>query len=131
MQQRVLVCGGRDYLDAKSLSAVLDAAHKANPIICLIHGAARGADTLAADWALSRDVLCNAYPADWDRDGKAAGPIRNRRMLEQGKPHLVLAFPGGKGTADMIKQSTKAGVTVVKVSQRLVTMATEMMNGDL
>lgn len=54
MEQRVLVCGGRDYADAKSLGMVLDAAHSANPIVCLIHGAARGADTLAADWALSR-----------------------------------------------------------------------------
>lgn len=49
MKQRVLVCGGRDYDDRDSLVTVLDAAHYANPIECLIHGAARGADTLAAD----------------------------------------------------------------------------------
>jgi hypothetical protein len=120
MEQRVLVCGGRDYDDRRSLDMVLNAAHSANPIVCLIHGAARGADTLAADWALAHDVLCNAYPADWDRDGKAAGPIRNRRMLENGKPHIVIAFPGGRGTADMIKQATKAGVPVVRVGQRLI-----------
>lgn len=130
MEQRVLVCGGRDYDNAESLNAVLDAAHYANPIVCLIHGAARGADTLAADWALAHGVLCNAYPADWERDRKAAGPIRNRRMLDLGKPHLVLAFPGGSGTADMIKQATKAGVPVVRVGQRLVKLATELTNGD-
>lgn len=81
MQQRVLVCGGRDYSDADMLGKILDAAHAANPIVCLIHGAARGADSLAADWALSRDVLCQAYPADWERDGKSAGPKRNQKML--------------------------------------------------
>lgn len=120
MKQRVLVCGGRDYDDKESLTTVLDAAHHANPIECLIHGAARGADTLAADWALSHDVLCNAYPADWERDGKAAGPIRNQRMLDLGKPHMVIAFPGGKGTADMIRRAEAAKVPVVKVTAALV-----------
>lgn len=130
MEQRVLICGGRDYNNVESLNAVLDAAHYANPIVCLIHGAARGADMLAADWALSHGVLCSAYPADWERDGKAAGPIRNRRMLELGKPHLVLAFPGGIGTANMIKQSERAGVPVVRVGQRLIKIATEVTNGE-
>lgn len=115
MEQRVLVCGGRDYDDREQLFRILDAAHQANPIICLIHGAARGADTLAADWALERDVLCNAYPADWDRDGRAAGPIRNRKMLEVGKPHMVIAFAGGKGTANMIEQAEAAKIPVVRV----------------
>lgn len=116
MRQRVLVCGGRGYEDRVSLFKVLDAAHYANPIECLIHGAARGADSLAADWALDRDVLCKAYPADWDRDGRAAGPIRNQRMLDEGKPHMVVAFPGGRGTADMIRRAEKAGVPVVRVT---------------
>ena len=113
--QRVLVCGGRDYADRDQLYRILDAAHLANQIICLIHGAARGADALAADWALDRDVLCTAYPADWDGDGGAAGPIRNQKMLDLGKPHLVIAFPGGRGTADMVKRAEKAGVPVAKV----------------
>lgn len=115
MQQRVLVCGGRDYDDRDQLFWVLDAAHHANPIILLIHGAARGADQLAADWALERGVLCNAYPADWDAHGKAAGPIRNKKMLDAGKPHMVIAFPGGKGTANMIQQAEAAGFSVVRV----------------
>lgn len=123
MKQRVLVCGGRDYSDAQSLGMVLDAAHYANPIECLIHGAARGADTLAADWALSHDVLCNAYPADWDRNGKAAGPLRNQKMLDKGRPHMVIAFPGGKGTADMIRRAEAAKVPVVKVTRALVERA--------
>jgi hypothetical protein len=117
MQQRVLVCGGRDYADQGQLYRVLDAAHAANPIVCLIHGGARGADTLAADWALERDVLCNAYVADWGRDGKAAGPIRNQQMIDLGKPHMVIAFPGGKGTADMIRKAEAAGVPVVRVKR--------------
>lgn len=120
MKQRVLVCGGRDYDDQGSLNTVLDAAHSANPIECLIHGDAPGADTLAKLWARNSGVFCQAYPANWKELGKSAGPIRNRRMLEDGKPHMVIAFPGGKGTADMIKQSEAAKVPVVKVTRALV-----------
>lgn len=117
MKQRVLVCGGRDYGDRDQLFRVLDAAHLANPIVCLIHGAARGADQLAGDWALDRDVLCTGYAADWERDGRAAGPIRNQKMLDTGKPDMVIAFPGGRGTADMIRKAEAAGVPVVRVRQ--------------
>lgn len=120
MRQRVLVCGGRDYEDRGSLFKVLDAAHYYNPFECLIHGAARGADTLAGDWALARDVLCNAYPADWEKDGRSAGPVRNQRMLDQGKPDMVIAFPGGRGTADMIRRAEAAKVPVVRITKALV-----------
>ena len=118
MEQRVLVCGGRNYDDADRVNMILDHAHRMNPVVCLIHGASRGADMLAADWAISRDIPCHAYPADWDSDGKAAGPIRNQKMLDLGKPHMVIAFPGGKGTADMIRRAERAGVPVVTVRPR-------------
>jgi len=52
------------------------------------------------------------FPADWSRHGKSAGPIRNRQMLIEGRPDIVVAFPGGKGTANMIKQAVEAGVKV-------------------
>jgi hypothetical protein len=96
---------------------VLDAAHSANPIVCLIHGAARGADALAADWAKQRGIHAIAYPADWAHEGRKAGPIRNQQMLNSGKPHIVIAFPGGKGTDDMISRSEAAGVPVVRVTR--------------
>lgn len=56
-----------------------------------------------------------SYPADWKRDGRGAGPIRNQRMIDEGKPHIVIAFPGGKGTADMVMRAEMAGIPVVKV----------------
>lgn len=120
MRQRVLVCGGRDYRDWESAYKVLDAAHYANPIECLIHGAARGADSIAADWAESRLVPIEPYPADWKRDGRGGGPVRNQRMLDEGKPHMVIAFPGGAGTADMVKRAEKAGIPVVKITKAIV-----------
>lgn len=112
---RVLVCGGRSYAGYARLSVVLDHYHASNPFSCLIHGAYRGADTLADTWAKSRGVPVLPFPADWQTYGNSAGPLRNARMLAEGKPTLVIAFPGGSGTADMCKQARRQNVPVLEV----------------
>lgn len=81
----------------------------------VIHGAARGADTLAHEWAAHHEIPVDVYPADWQAHGRAAGPIRNARMLEEGKPDVVVAFKGGRGTADMVRRARASGVPVVEV----------------
>jgi hypothetical protein len=113
--QRVLVCGGRTYNDRASLFDALDAAHEADPISCIIHGAARGADMLADQWAYVRGVPCERFPAKWDQHHKAAGPIRNQQMLVEGKPDAVIAFRGGDGTADMCIKAGNAGIPVTRI----------------
>lgn len=112
MKQRILVCGGRDYVDRKTLFEVLNVEHSANTIILLIHGGASGADRLAGEWADVMGVPCAVYNADWVKHGRAAGPIRNLQMLNLECPHLVIAFPGGRGTADMVRQAIANGVPV-------------------
>lgn len=107
---RLLVTGGRDYRDFQALASILDTLHAKTPISTLIHGAARGADSLASAWAAYRDIPSHAYPAKWDKEGKAAGPIRNQLMLTEGRPDAYLAFPGGRGTADMVCRCQKAGI---------------------
>ncbi len=109
---RVLVCGGRGFTDAKLIASTLDPMHAERPFSTVIHGAAPGADTLAGEWATSRGIPVVAFPADWKGQGRAAGPIRNKRMLDEGRPDLVIAMPGGRGTANMISQAEKAGVAV-------------------
>ena len=113
---KLLVCGGRNYADQKGLYLVLDAWHRVNPVSLLIHGAARGADQLAANWASSRGVPLAAYPADWNLHGRSAGPRRNEQMLQEGKPEMVIAFPGGRGTAHMVRIAREAGVKVMTVT---------------
>ena len=107
---RLLVCGGRDYSGRDEIFAVLDGM----PVSVVISGLAPGADTLAIQWAHSRKISLLCFPANWKAHGKAAGPIRNQKMLDEGKPDLVLAFPGGRGTADMVRRAKQAGVTVVE-----------------
>ncbi len=113
---RVLVCGGRDYSDYSALCAALDHLLSARlPNVVIIHGAAPGADSLAGQYAVDRGLACEAFPADWQTHGRAAGPIRNARMLAEGKPDAVVAFPGGRGTANMIAQAEAARVVVQRV----------------
>lgn len=119
----VLVCGGRDankhdvwnWLEKNAIADISDALGVyLCPITKMIHGGARGADEGAADWGKSEPgVTVVAYPADWKKHGKAAGPIRNQRMIDEGKPDVVIAFPGGRGTADMIRRAEAAGIPVV------------------
>lgn len=111
---RILVTGGRNYANVRLLTRTLDDLARTRAIAVIIHGNAPGADSLAAEWARRSRVPVEAYPADWRR-GKGAGPERNARMLAEGKPDLVVAFPGGRGTADMVRRARAAGVRVVEV----------------
>ena len=111
---RVLVCGGRNYTDWRAVSDALRRLHDNTPIEIIIHGCASGADTLAARWAFLAGICVHAFGADWAPHGKAAGPIRNQQMLDKGRPNLVVAFPGGKGTADMLRRAEAAGVKIWK-----------------
>jgi hypothetical protein len=114
---KVLVCGGRDYSDYARLRSILNELHEAKSITRVIHGAANGADMLAGVWASARNIACSTYPADWGRHGRAAGAIRNSQMLAASRPDLVVAFPGGRGTADMVAKARVARVRIIVVPQ--------------
>ena len=113
--QTWLICGGRDFTDR----AVFDDAMgdllgvKGCPRK-IVHGAARGADALAAEWGVRHALAVAFIAADWTSHGKAAGPIRNQRMLDEHKPNLVIAFPGGRGTSDMVSRAKKERVEIIE-----------------
>lgn len=114
---RTIVCGGRDYDDAMAVYHALDDFDAAHGIAVVAHGGAAGADDLARNWAMMGGIPVVSYPANWKAEGKAAGPKRNQRMLDEFKPDVVIAFPGGRGTADMIRRAEAHGVKVVRVSE--------------
>lgn len=111
----VLVCGGREFTGAAFVYATLDRLHALYQFSLVIEGDARGADRLGGEWADSRGIPHMKYPADWENLGRAAGPIRNAQMLREGRPDLVVAFPGGRGTAHMVRIAREAGVEVIEV----------------
>ena len=109
---RLLVCGGRDYRDAATVARVLDAVLRKHGIASIIQGGADGADRLAAEWGWDHKIPVGTFNADWKAHGRAAGPIRNKKMLDEGEPDAVVAFPGGRGTADMVRQARAANIKV-------------------
>lgn len=110
---RVLVCGGRNYDDYESLATCLSAVQVTRePFTVLIHGGASGADTLADTYARRHNIPVLVFDADWKTHGRAAGPKRNKKMLTEGAPDLVMAFPGKVGTKNMVALAVAAGVEV-------------------
>jgi hypothetical protein len=114
---RVLVCGGRNFTNRALLEAELERLHRAHIFTVLIEGDARGADRMAGAWAEARGIAHEVFKADWDGLGSKAGPIRNQQMLDEGRPDLVVAFPGRSGTDHMKRIARAAGIDVVEVEQ--------------
>ena len=114
---RILVCGGRGYKDSGKVFEVLDGLHREHGALTIIEGGAAGADTFAGEWTcMQRTCRLITEPADWKRYGRPAGPIRNQEMLDNHKPVLVVAFPGGRGTAHMMRIARSSGIAVIEVS---------------
>lgn len=109
----VLVCGGRDMSNVDLLFETLNALTPRPGVI--VHGGHKGADMLAGHWARSQGVTEVVFPANWDTHGRAAGPIRNTAMIEVMKPDLVVAFPGGTGTADTVRKARSNNLCVLEV----------------
>ena len=112
----ILVCGGRGYNDAARIARTLDAVKERFRIDGMITGGAPGADSLAGAWGHSNHIpVMNVHP-DWRKYGKNAGPIRNQQMLDEQKFDFVIAFPGGGGTADMVRRTKKAGLPILRIA---------------
>lgn len=115
--ERILVFGGRDYSDQAKVFGALDMLAEQRVIIAIIQGdCPTGADKLARMWAITRNCHYDSYPANWRAHGRAAGPIRNQQMIDEGRPTMGLGFPGGRGTADMARRLTAAGVHLQEVA---------------
>ena len=115
---RVLVCGGRDFgidpAERYFVQCTLDDFARDRDVV-IIHGGAKGVDSVAGGWAKIKSWTVELYRANWAKYGPRAGPIRNRQMLYEGKPDIVLAFPGGKGTAHMSQIAKSAGIDVIQI----------------
>jgi len=115
---RILITGSRDWTDRDAIeAAIVKAARDAGATpqgTVIVHGKARGANTIAADIGRRYGCLIEGHRADWDRYGKAAGHLRNGDMVTSGAD-ICLAFPLGesRGTRDCIDQARTAGIPVV------------------
>jgi hypothetical protein len=117
----ILICGGSDSDPAKVLQWLrlhfvpLHSYYLPGTPARIVSGGAQGADYAAEVFAQERGIDLAVYKADWLAHGRAAGSIKNQRMLDEEKPDLVIAFPGGRGTADVKRRAREAGVPVYEV----------------
>lgn len=109
---KLLVCGGRHYDNEDRVWQVLD---DLKPTLVIHGGCTTGADQLASMWAKARGVPQSIYPPAWEKFGDSAGPRRNAWMIAFGKPDLVVAFPGGVGTSDLIDKAMAADISVQRI----------------
>ena len=116
MKKRILICGGRKFNDMDKFKETMEQVRPwLNSTFCIIQGGAPGADKLAAAWAFFEGCPMIEMRANWDKYDKSAGSIRNSWMIEYAFPDLVIAFPGGPGTANMIKRARSANIDVFEV----------------
>lgn len=110
----MLICGDRRWTDREQIKRYLSTLPKDTTII---EGECEGADIISREEAMTLGLKVERYPANWKLHGKAAGPIRNKRMLDDGKPNLVVAFHNdiehSKGTKNMLKQAKQHGVSTM------------------
>jgi len=107
----LIVCGGRNYNDSRAVWDALDYVSSRRGVSLILHGGSRGADAIAERWAEENGAEIKVFEADWETHGKAAGPVRNQAMADHGADGCV-AFPGGRGTADMMRRARAAGIKV-------------------
>jgi hypothetical protein len=113
---RIIICGSRDWTETKPIHAEINRllARYGSELV-IIHGVCEtGADEIANDYCIQKDIRIIPFPAKWKRQGNAAGPIRNQRMIDEGKLDGVVAFDmGGTGTASMMEKARAAGLPVI------------------
>jgi hypothetical protein len=112
---RVIVCGSRHAADYAMVARVLNLVLGARALreVTIVHGDQRGVDAFAKQWAKSKGIAQEPHPYKGEL-GKAGGPVRNREMLDAGAD-FVLAFPGGSGTADIVRQARVRQMLVLQV----------------
>jgi hypothetical protein len=107
---KTIIAGGRDVYDYAILLAAIEEANFT--ITEVVSGGAKGADALGEQYAESMNLTLKIYPADWEKNGRAAGPIRNRQMAEYGEQLIALWDGKSRGTKNMIEAATKKGLTI-------------------
>ena len=126
----ILVCGGRDfdnyqfirdklidYIESFGDKYKTEKDQYGNYLykdVTILTGGAKGADQCGSDFAVENFIHFIEINADWEFYGRSAGPIRNQKMLDEHEVNVVMAFPGGRGTIDMVSRARKAGVNVLQ-----------------
>lgn len=111
---KTIIAGSRNFNDYELLKREVDKVHEIAPITEVVSGGARGADSMGEWWARQNGIALIIFPADWNRFGKAAGPIRNTQMANYAQMLIAFLAKDSKGTKDMIEKANRHNL-IVKV----------------
>lgn len=129
--RRVLICGDRFWTNYARVLTCVQLEHNVTPIDVVIEGECRGADKMGRQAAEAIGLSAASgsilpFPADWNKLGLAAGPVRNQQQLVEGRPTEVWAFHNrlatSTGTKDMVNRALHAGLTVYNITDTSFTM---------
>jgi YspA, cpYpsA-related SLOG family len=111
-QERIIIAGSRNFNDYQLLYGEVEKYLDGNLDVVIVSGAAKGADTLGERYAADKGIPLKRYPADWAKNGKAAGPIRNEQMAQNADTLIAFWDGGSRGTKNMIDVAQKHGLLV-------------------
>lgn len=117
---RLIIAGGRHLDDVAMIRRALTRIHATCPVTVLIHGGNGALGITAEDWARGMRLHVVRYPANWRELGKRAEAVRNAFMLEDSRPDMLLALPGGTDTADLVAHAIRARVPVYDAEARRI-----------
>ena len=112
---KVIIAGSRSFVDYEKLRSVCDSIlpnQYSEPRISILSGTSSGSDSLGERYANERGFALNRYPANWKQYGRAAGPIRNRQMVEDADAAIVFWDGQSRGTKNLIEEAKKQGLIV-------------------
>lgn len=104
---KVIIAGSRNFSDYSALKKKIDEFQQKHQITEIVSGGAEGADRLGEIYAEENGIPVEIFPADWSKNGKAAGPIRNRQMANYADALLAVWDGSSKGTKNMIEEMHK------------------------
>lgn len=110
--RKIIIAGGRDFNDYELLLNSVWPILKGNTNIEIVSGCASGADKLGEKFAESFGLPISKFPADWNKHGRSAGPIRNKKMAEYANELIAFWDGKSKGTKNMIETANKMGLIV-------------------
>jgi len=107
---KVIIAGSRTITDRKLVEVAIKASgFTITEVVC---GMARGVDTVGFNWAKDNNIPVKEFPANWNKYGRSAGPIRNKEMADYAEALIAVMVPGSRGTKNMVETATKLGLKV-------------------
>ena len=115
---KLIIAGSRNYHDCvvyELIHTTISKLNETNQVKELVTGCAKGVDAFAEKYGRRYNIPIVKFPADWEKYGKAAGPIRNKQMAIYADALLLIWDGESRGSANMLKNAKEQGLKIFNV----------------